>query len=95
MAMKSIATMIKCHFRLHVGSTAKSTSSEYKFQRRAAWPQELSPISFKIRNELAKSIFCLLKRCEFLNGEEKEDYYDSAKKSHSDSGKPKYIAANV
>lgn len=40
---------------------------------------------FKIRNELAKNIFCLVKRCEFLNEEEKEDYYDSANKSHSDS----------
>lgn len=40
---------------------------------------------FKIRNELEKNIFCLVKRCEFLNEEEKEDYYDSANKSHSDS----------
>lgn len=60
-----------------------------------AWPQEPSPTSFKIKNELAGSTFCLLERCEFLDGEEKEDYYNSINKSHSDSREPKYIAANV
>lgn len=88
---KSLNTTFDCS----VGSTVKSTCSEYKFRQCAAWSQELSPISFKIRNELAKSVSRLLKRCEFLNGEEKEDYYDSANKSHSDSGEPKYIAANA